>query len=213
MDGALSMALDEVLCRSGEAVLRGYFWAETMISLGNFVSIQEANTINFSEIIFPKVRRMTGGGCVRHEKNSDFSYSLIVPRDESLAKMRPMETYRWIHERVMEVLRESGVAAELTPVEIENGGASVRDCFRRAVTWDILVDGRKIAGAGQKLGKWGFLHQGNVQGVRVPDDFLMRLGEGLAERVEVREISTEMLAAASELAEKKYRNACWTDKY
>jgi len=208
------MAIDEVLTTRGEAVLRGYFWSETSLSLGNFVSIQDAKTINNSEINLPIVRRSTGGGCVRHEKNSDFSYSLIVPKGEILGQMRPLETYRWIHEGLRDVLCESGVDAELTPVELISAGSLGRDCFRRPVAWDVMSEGRKIAGAGQKLGRWGFLHQGNLQGVPGTESLLEQLANRLSTDVIFRmEIPEEVLSEAEDLAESKYRNRDWTHKY
>ena len=213
MDGALAMALDEVLLRDGRAILRGYYWIESMVSLGSFVKCSEVEKVKKSEEIFPIVRRITGGGCVFHAENRDFSYSLIVPRSEKLAEWRPLETYRWIHERLVEALRECGVEAELTVDDLNLDGENSRDCYRKPVTWDVMAGGVKIAGAGQKLGKWGFLHQGNVRGVALPGDFVALLAGKLSDAAEAFEISAEIREKAEKLADEKYRNADWTEKY
>jgi lipoate-protein ligase A len=213
IDGALSMALDEVLLQDGRAMLRGYYWIESMFSLGSFVKVSDVENIRKNEGILPIVRRITGGGCVFHEENRDFSYSLIVPRSEKLAGLRPFETYRWIHERLAEILCECGVDAELTAEDLDLGGENSRDCYRKPVTWDVIAGGVKVAGAGQKLGKWGFLHQGNVRGVELPGDFVVRLAAKLSDAVEAFEITPEIWEKAEKLANEKYRNADWTEKY
>ncbi len=212
LEGALSMALDEALLGSVSVpTLRTYRWAETTLSVGCFVSNKDLRNICSSEREIPVVRRWTGGGCVRHEKGVDFSYSLIVPSSIPVARWPPLEVYGWVHGRLARALREEGFVAELVSMK---GAASARsrDCFASPVECDVVMDGRKVAGAGQKRTKRGLLHQGNVQGLQLNPGFAGRFASSLAEIVEPMAIDEGVRAAAERLSLEKYTSVEWTHR-
>ncbi len=74
--------------------------------------------------------------------------------------LRGDEIYCAIHQAVVAALKAGGTSCELAAQDSENKSAA---CFQKPVCWDIVADGKKLAGAGQRRGKWG-AHQGSVTG-------------------------------------------------
>ena len=150
---ALNMALDEVLLRAVSVpTLRLYRWAGSAVSFGYFGRYEEVRRA------WPEremVRRWTGGGVVPH--GDDFTYSLMVPRGHALARVTAAESYRAIHEAVAQALAGSATLAGAAAAP--SGSA----CFENPVTSDVLIAGRKAAGAAQRRTSAGMLHQGSVQ--------------------------------------------------
>jgi lipoate-protein ligase A len=153
-DGPENMAIDEWLWLHGPGpVLRVYQWQSSWMSLGYF---SQSDDVPAGRKF---VRRPTGGGVVLH--GEDWAYTLMVPRGEALADMPGAESYRVIHQCLMHVLREEGVDCHL--LERASGSHS-HFCFVNAVVHDLIdAEGAKLAGAGQRRGKTGLLHQGSVQ--------------------------------------------------
>lgn len=153
--GAEAMAVDEWLLEyATKPVLRIYHWDGDWGSLGYFGKLSDAKT-GLSGVNF--VRRWTGGGTVDHR--SDWTYSLIVPKSFELARMKGGESYRAIHEILIGVLKAEGGEPDLAPANGESGGM----CFENPVEFDVMdATGEKIAGAAQRRGKLGLLHQGSV---------------------------------------------------
>jgi lipoate-protein ligase A len=153
--GPEAMAVDEwLLGQCKQPVLRVYRWEGTWGSLGYFGKLSEAMEA-LPGLDF--VRRWTGGGIVNHSQ--DWTYSLIVPRNYEVARMKGGESYRAIHRILLEVLGAEGGAPGLSTGRGESGGM----CFENAVEHDLMdAQGAKLAGAAQRRGKLGLLHQGSV---------------------------------------------------
>jgi lipoate-protein ligase A len=152
--GPENMAVDEWLLQTvSRPVLRVYRWEEAWGSCGYFVAAAEVRSA------LPGlrwVRRWTGGGIVDHR--ADWTYTVVLPRTESLAQCRGAESYRVIHGALVAALAMPGVvlAGESVPAR---GGV----CFSHAVEHDVVdATGRKIAGAGQRRTSQGLLHQGSL---------------------------------------------------
>ena len=93
-------------------MLRSYRWAGQAVSFGYSQSLAAVRERIPS---LPSVRRWTGGGIVEH--GCDWTFSLIVPSSEPLAKARPEDTYRSIHARIVTALNELGYPARLAESE------------------------------------------------------------------------------------------------
>jgi len=155
--GPDNMAVDEWLLQTiDRPILRVYGWLGQWGSLGCFSDFKQAEQ-EIGNVDW--VRRLTGGGVVDHQ--NDWTYTLVIPSNENLARMKGAESYRIIHEALLFALNES-----LNPV-LSDGSMAGTDsmCFRNPVCYD-LVDpvGNKLAGAGQRRSKEGLLHQGSVAG-------------------------------------------------
>jgi len=153
--GPEAMAVDEwLLEQARHPVLRIYRWDGAWGSLGYFGKLSEAKG-GLPGVKF--VRRWTGGGIVDHR--GDWTYSLIVPRDREIARMKGGESYRAIHEILLDVLRSEGGKPDLSSGNGKSGGM----CFKNPVEFDVMdAEGGKLAGAAQRRGKLGLLHQGSV---------------------------------------------------
>jgi lipoate-protein ligase A len=96
-------------------------------------------------------------------------------------------------------------------------------CFANPVRADVIVNGRKVAGAAQRRTRTGLLHQGSIQlatGRVRPTGGRVDLGNGLAERFaqalstkcSERKIDNDVLKRAGELAKQRYGTESWLRK-
>ena len=178
--GPANMAADEWLLETAAApVLRVYRWAGDWASLGYFGKLAEAEAA-FSGVSW--VRRWTGGGVVDHR--DDWTYTLAVPKSETLAQARGAESYRAIHAALVAAIETKNSIARLSGGDAQTGAAA---CFANPVEHDIIDGaGRKLAGAGQRRTRFGLLHQGSVAGRLEPGASLARaraLADALAGEV------------------------------
>jgi len=204
--GPEAMAVDEWLLETAVLpVLRVYRWLGEWATLGYFGNLAQAQGA------LPGVRwvrRWTGGGVVDHR--TDWTYTVVAPSGEALANLRGAESYRRIHEALVEALR-----AELRGIRMSAGneqtGAAL--CFENPVSHDLVGgNGRKLAGAGQRRTRRGLLHQGSVAAACGEADSRQRaeaLATGLAEIWESREFQVPE-ALVSRLVEDRYANPTWT---
>lgn len=204
--GAEQMAWDEAILESTERpVLRVYRWDGPAVSFGYFQSLAMVREL-FPGV--PLVRRWTGGGIVEHR--GDWTFSLMVPSSDALAKRRPSETYELIHDAVVQVLAAEGVGTRLAGCEDRSSGAA---CFVAPALHDVLADnGQKLCGGAQRRTRHGFLHQGSVQGVKVPDGFAGRLARKLTDKGEHFTATAALEERAKTLANERYGSATWAGK-
>ena len=204
--GPEAMAVDEWLLETASApVLRVYRWLGEWATLGYFGDLAQAQSA------LPGVgwvRRWTGGGVVDHRV--DWTYTVVAPSGEALADGRGAESYRRIHEALVEALRAELCGVRMSAGDEQTGAAL---CFENPVGHDLVGgDGRKLAGAGQRRSRRGLLHQGSVA-VPCGEAASRQRGEALA----------ACLAAAWEfqdfqvpdghiarLVEARYANPVWT---
>lgn len=153
------MALDEALLEHvsviGAPVLRLYSWTRPAATFGysqRYRDIAEWTPLR------PLIRRPTGGGLVPHD--SDWTYSLIFPPEDTWHKLRAEESYKRVHDWISASFQVLQVQAELS--ECCDKPAPGR-CFVGAEKFDVLAGGKKIAGAAQKRNKLGLLVQGSIQ--------------------------------------------------
>jgi lipoate-protein ligase A len=158
-DHAINMAVDEALLeamhRLGRPALRFYSWTEPAASFGYFQRHAEVERLT---PLRPLVRRPTAGGIVPH--NADWTYSLAFPVGDEWYSLVAKESYRRLHEWVQEAFAKLGLAVELAP---ESRKEAVGSCFVGHERFDLLWQGRKIAGAAQRRRRDGLLMQGSIQ--------------------------------------------------
>ena len=195
-----NMAVDETLfLTTARPVLRFYRWIRPSVSFGYFTPWEEV-ALRFTGRDL--VRRWTGGGIVEHGK--DVTYSLICPGGKSLP--RTSEFYRFVHLGIARILLECG-----SPVEVAEQTDPARSpvCFEKAVQFDLLLRGEKIAGAAIRRNRKGLLLQGSIRHFEVPVDFAVLLAHRLAERVDSFVVSDQMMEQAEQIAKRKYGAAEW----
>ncbi|MEQ2010474.1 MAG: hypothetical protein ABMA26_27115 [Limisphaerales bacterium] len=156
---AFNMALDEALLEAvaslGQPVLRLYSWTEPAATFGYFQHYAEiARTTHLR----PLIRRPTGGGLVPHD--ADWTYSVVIPPTHPWHALNAVDSYRRMHEWVRAAFARLGVATELADCCRKS---TPGQCFVGWEKFDVLWQGRKIAGAAQRRNKLGLLIQGSVQ--------------------------------------------------
>lgn len=198
------MAVDQAWLELSEhPVLRVYDWDTATVTIG-----YAQNLAKLGEALpgWPVIRRWTGGGVVLHE--NDETYSVIVPAANAWAETRPLDSYQLIHSALAEGLNAAGMSGcRLAGPEdlIENPF-----CFVAPALHDVVRGKVKIAGAGQRRGRLGLLHQGSVQQVVMPSDFWNGWAAGLAKEVTlVTEPPPAVAERAAELVEKRYGLPTW----
>jgi lipoate-protein ligase A len=231
---AMNMAIDEALLDSvAIPSIRFYRWRSLALSFGYFGKFTDvADYVGERDL----VRRWTGGGVVFHRE--DLTYSIVVPPSDPVFSESSRSIYEKIHRALAGALVANGEHVELAPVAgvVDAGsaklakGAGVSEpsynadrgygCFANPVRADVMLNGRKIAGAAQRRTRRGLLQQGSIQlaiGRVRPAGGNADLGNGLAERF-ASELSADcveqkfdddILNRAHEIAARKYETADW----
>jgi lipoate-protein ligase A len=228
---ALNMAIDEALLEFVTApTLRVYGWDHPALSFGYFG--------RFADVANEKrdlVRRWTGGGIVFH--GDDLTYALIIPAGAEAFAESSAVIYERVHSALVNALIQVGHAAELSsaaavdlsrrsqakaedrPELPADDGATAREsadardeCFAKPVRADVLIGGRKIAGAAQRRSRRGLLQQGSIQQVTLPHDFVDRFATELAASPRERKIDPPTLQRALDIAAEKYATDAWLQR-
>ncbi len=189
-DGAHSpaenMAADSAMLsqaiRLGRPLLRTYAWDRKAVSLG-YVQRHDAAPPGFAF-----VRRPTGGGVVYHD--FDFTFSAAFPAGHWLTGLDRTTSYNWLNRALQAALLSMGFAAELAACEIPHTvERATMVCFTNPTRYDLLLDGRKIAGSAQRHTADGMLHQASLHfGGPLPrprEAFRQALLKGLADVMNV----------------------------
>jgi lipoate-protein ligase A len=167
-EATFNMALDEALLESvsrlGRPVLRFYGWTAPAASFGYF---QKYSSVEQATLLRPLVRRPTGGGIVPHD--ADWTYSFAVPPGHEWHSLAAIDSYRRIHEWIRAAFAKLTIQTALAPDKKSTGGPDLPgECFNGHEQFDLLWQGKKIAGAAQRRNKLGLLIQGSVQPPPIP---------------------------------------------
>ena len=205
---AWNMAVDESLLRLATGpVLRLYEWSVPAVSLGYFQPAAVAPAGR------PFVRRYTGGGLVDHAR--DVTYTVAAPRAHPLGTLSTAESYSRLHEAVAAALQDIGLEAVLSPVCDAGDNAA---CFQKAVKFDVLHQGKKVAGAAQRRTRSGLLQQGSILlpdpalnstlRAHLPAAFARTLGFQIA-APHPGQLTPAEIALAQELERDRYATEAW----
>jgi lipoate-protein ligase A len=199
---AMNMAIDEALLEIASAPsIRFYRWGQPALSFGYFGKFGDVAEHERERDL---VRRWTGGGIVFH--GDDLTYSIIIPANDSVFAESSTSIYEQIHRAVSHALLVSGENAKLATEKSPNISES---CFANAVRADVLVNGRKVAGAAQRRTRRGLLQQGSIQHVDLAEDFGERFAQELSPQRIGQELNGPILDRAREIAANKYGTAAW----
>jgi lipoyl(octanoyl) transferase len=102
--------------------------------------------------------------------------------------------------------RGPGSATVATRTGISDTGYS---CFANPVRADVMIDGRKIAGAAQRRTRRGLLQQGSIQRIEVGTCLTEAFAQALSTNCCERKVDEKILNRARELAEQRYGAESW----
>lgn len=198
---AMNMAVDEALLRTAtEPILRFYGWRQPSLSFGYFGRFSDvAAEAREREL----VRRWTGGGIVLH--GLDLTYSIVLPRRRTSELPSTRKIYNDIHGAIREAL----FADKDVVLASENAPKISDTCFANVVTADVMVRGRKIAGAAQRRTRAGLLHQGSIQYEDLDVLFPRRFAAALCNDFQEAALDPKLWEEAQNLAKQKYGTVEW----
>jgi len=207
---AMNMAIDEALLECAKIPsIRFYRWTSPALSFGYFGKFVDVATYATQRDV---VRRWTGGGIVFH--GDDLTYSVVIPARHVVFSESSMSIYEKIHRSLRNALAANGERAELACVAgvadaaVSNCGYNGA-CFANPVHADVMVNGRKVAGAAQRRGRAGLLHQGSIQYVDIANGLAERFARELCDVPCEGSLSEAVLERARQIAEHKYSTAEW----
>jgi lipoate-protein ligase A len=210
----MNMAIDEALLEAASTpIIRFYRWRSPALSFGYFGQFGDvASSAGERDL----VRRWTGGGIVFH--GDDLTYSIVIPASDPVFDESSMAIYERIHRALADALNGVGERAVVAGGGDSGGIASLKssavsgsgyNCFANPVRADVILHGRKIAGAAQRRTRRGLLQQGSIQGFIMETDLAQKFAKVLSANCSQFEINEEILQRARELAQEKYATESW----
>ncbi|MGD6795875.1 lipoate--protein ligase family protein [Metabacillus indicus] len=191
---AYNMALDEVLLEWNSEgkfppVIRFYGWNPATLSVGYFQKAEkeiDLEAVKRNGLGF--VRRPTGGRGVLHDK--ELTYSVIVSEDHPEMPKTVTEAYRVISEGILQGFRELGLDAYFAVPRTEEEKQGLKNprsavCFDAPSWYELVVEGRKVAGSAQTRQKGVILQHGSIL-LDLDEDLLFSLFKYPSERVKER---------------------------
>ncbi|GIN60567.1 octanoyltransferase LipM [Robertmurraya siralis] len=168
---SFNMALDEALLDwhsegSIPPIIRFYGWNPATLSIGYFQRVEKEinmQAVRKHELGF--VRRPTGGRGVLHEH--ELTYSVIVSEDYPDMPKTVTEAYRVISEGILQGFQQLGMDAYFAVPKTEEDRESLKNprsavCFDAPSWYELVVEGRKVAGSAQTRQKGVILQHGSI---------------------------------------------------
>lgn len=189
-----NMALDEALLdwhSEGKIppTIRFYGWDPATLSIGYFQKVEkEINLDAVKEHSLGFVRRPTGGRGVLHEH--ELTYSVIVSEEHPEMPKTVTEAYRVISEGILKGFQGLGLEAYFAvpkTAEEREGLKNPRSavCFDAPSWYELVVEGRKVAGSAQTRQKGVILQHGSIL-LDLDEDKLFSLFNYPSDRVKER---------------------------
>ena len=168
---SFNMALDEALLlwhNEGlmPPVIRFYQWSPAALSIGYFQKVGteiDMEAVRSQGLGF--VRRPTGGRGVLHEH--ELTYSIIVSEDYPDMPESVTEAYRVLSEGLLQGFRNLGMQASFSVPDTYEKKEGLKKpksavCFDAPSWYEMVVEGKKIAGSAQTRQKGVILQHGAI---------------------------------------------------
>ena len=169
-----NMRLDEQMLYSldpeGSPILHFYEWESPSITYGYF--LDPADELDLDVVKKEGIslaRRPTGGGIVFHLW--DYAFSFLMPSEHPFCYPTPLENYRFVNRCVAEAMRP--FFQDSSQLLDFDSGVAGSFCMAKPTIYDVIVNGKKAAGAAQRRRKNGYLHQGTIS-LALPDQKLLQ---------------------------------------
>ncbi|MBP2240853.1 lipoate-protein ligase A [Cytobacillus eiseniae] len=168
---SFNMALDEALLDWNSEgkfppVIRFYGWDPATLSIGYFQKVdKEIEMAAVKEHGLGFVRRPTGGRGVLHEH--ELTYSVIVSEEHPKMPKTVTEAYRVISEGILKGFHHLGMEAYFAVPKTAEERDSLKNprsavCFDAPSWYELVVEGRKVAGSAQTRQKGVILQHGSI---------------------------------------------------
>ncbi len=218
---AMNMAIDEAILleqpSTPQPTLRFYDWLQPAFSFGYFQQVaEEVDVAACGARGIELVRRMTGGGTVIH--SWDVTYAIVIPHGCGVLPKEISAAYSVISDCLMNGLQRLGIDVQRqiekpgvesrglptsppAPTlegrgETASGGEGLPNiCLTNPARYDVMRNGKKIAGVSQRRNQKGAMCQGYIALDMPPLDVLVhasklphfdRVAEGKSTAINIR---------------------------
>lgn len=207
------MAMDEALLNfvsRGEIdpVIRFYTWNPATLSIGYFQRLQkEIDIEKVKEKGYGLVRRQTGGRGVLHDQ--ELTYSVIVPESHPEMPKTVTEAYRVISQGLLEGFKELGFETYFAVPRSKEEREKLKQprssvCFDAPSWYELVVEGRKIAGSAQTRQKGVILQHGSIlKDIDVDDLFDMFIFKNERLKEKMKNAFTDKAVAINDISDTK----------
>jgi lipoate-protein ligase A len=198
----LDAQLLEHLGSQEKPILHLYEWEKESATFGYFMKPEELLNLEAAEKKgIDLARRPTGGGVVFHMW--DLAFSVLVPAKSRLFSTNTLDNYNLVNRVVKDVVQEFiGEEMSLTLDDAPfQDQTCTHFCMARPTKYDVMLQGKKIAGAAQRKTKDGFLHQGTIALMRPHEELLAALLPSAAVREAMTRTTFPLLPDGHDLRE------------
>ncbi|PIS01461.1 MAG: hypothetical protein COT84_02180 [Chlamydiae bacterium CG10_big_fil_rev_8_21_14_0_10_35_9] len=147
-----------------DPILHFYEWESPSITYGYF--IMPNKIFNYEALAKHNIdiaRRPTGGGVVFHIW--DLAFSFLMPRTHPFFSLNTLENYAFVNNIVLKAIKQMLHKTKVT-LTLEDAQVDLslqkHFCMARPTKYDVIFQGKKVAGAAQRKTKLGYLHQGTI---------------------------------------------------
>lgn len=205
-----NMAMDEALLNfvsRGEIdpVIRFYTWNPATLSIGYFQRLQKEIDIDkVKEKGNGLVRRQTGGRGVLHDK--ELTYSVIVPESHPNMPSTVTEAYKIISQGLLEGFKNLGFETYFAIPRSKEERDKLKQprssvCFDAPSWYELVVEGRKIAGSAQTRQKGVILQHGSIlQDIDIDDLFDMFIFKNERLKAKMKENFVQKAVAINDIS-------------
>ena len=209
-DPYYNMAMDEALLNfvsRGEIdpVIRFYTWDPATLSIGYFQRLtKEIDIEKVKEKGYGLVRRQTGGRGVLHDK--ELTYSVIVPESHPKMPSTITEAYRVISQGLLEGFKNLGFETYFAIPRSKEERDKLKQprssvCFDAPSWYELVVEGRKIAGSAQTRQKGVILQHGSIlQDIDIDDLFDMFIFKNERLKAKMKENFVQKAVAINDIS-------------
>ncbi len=157
-----------------DPILHFYEWEKPSATYGYFMKPSEL--FKHTDAL-DLARRPTGGGVLFHLW--DLAFSAIVPANHPGYSADIMKNYKFINDAVLlavkNVLNSESSLSLLPHDPVSLDKYAKYFCFAKPTKYDVMIDGKKIAGAAQRRKRNAFLHQGSISIAAPSFDFIEKI--------------------------------------
>lgn len=146
-------------------ILHFYDFKEPSATYGHFVKPEEHLELEHARKWgLDLSKRPTGGGIIFHIW--DMAFSVLIPATHEGYSQDTMENYAFINRAVLRAVEE--FVENIHPLNLLPEDPHPMDehakafCMAKPTKYDVMLGGRKVAGAAQRRKKQGYLHQGTI---------------------------------------------------
>ena len=176
------------------------------LSIGYFQRLQkEIDIEKVNEKGFGLVRRQTGGRGVLHDK--ELTYSVIVPESHPNMPSTITEAYRVISQGLLEGFKNLGFETYFAVPRSKEEREKLKQprssvCFDAPSWYELVVEGRKIAGSAQTRQKGVILQHGSIlQDIDIDELFDMFIFKNDRLKAKMKEAFVEKAVAINDISD------------